>query len=149
MNKNYRIIAATILSLLALVGYAIFTIYLLRQTSVSEVVWTRTAYVFNGVETIAFAAAGFLFGSEVHRKQAENAEQRAEVAGKQVNEAVRQASELGAKGSSLAAAIRSKEVGLKGGLPGTQQSVVGGAHNLNYPTITELVAMADELFPRD
>jgi hypothetical protein len=148
MDKNYRIISATILSLLALLGYGIFTVYLLGQTSMTDVVWTRTAYVFNGVETIAFAAAGFLFGSEVHRKQAENAEQRADVAGKQVTDAVRQAADVGAKGSSLAAAIRAKQKGLKPGLPGIQESNAGDNDRLTHPTITELVALADELFPR-
>jgi hypothetical protein len=50
---------------------------MMGQTKAPELEWNRSAYLFAGVEAIAYAAAGFLFGREVHRQRAEQAEQRA------------------------------------------------------------------------
>src|SRR2546425_13259833 len=51
---------------------------MMGQTKVPELEWSRSAYLYAGVEAIAYAAAGFLFGREVHRQRAEKAEQRAD-----------------------------------------------------------------------
>ncbi len=59
----------------ALVAFFFFVRYLLgRVATAEELEWTRAVYLFSGVEAIVFAATGFLFGKEVHRKQAEKAE---------------------------------------------------------------------------
>jgi hypothetical protein len=55
--------------------------------------WTRATYLFGSVEAIAFAAAGFLFGREVHRQQAAKAEQRAAEAERNTKEASSRAAE--------------------------------------------------------
>lgn len=68
------------IAVLALVGFVCFILYMLGLKSSSELEWTRSVYLFSGVEAIAFAAAGFLFGKEVHRKRAESAEGRSEKA---------------------------------------------------------------------
>jgi hypothetical protein len=39
--------------------------------------WERWVYLLTGVEAVTFAAVGWLFGKEVNRQRAENAEERA------------------------------------------------------------------------
>lgn len=58
-----------------LVAYALFLTW-----TATDAVWVRTIYLLNGIEAIAFAAAGFLFGREVHRGAAQASEKRAESA---------------------------------------------------------------------
>jgi hypothetical protein len=53
----------------------------------SEVVWARYVYLLTGIETITFTAIGWLFGKEVHREQAEMAQQQASEAMEQTKEA--------------------------------------------------------------
>jgi len=66
---------------LAVLGYVAFVVVLVsRVDSASEQAWLRTIYAFAGVETLAFAAAGFLFGREVNRSRTEAAEARASTA---------------------------------------------------------------------
>jgi hypothetical protein len=47
-------------------------------SGMAELMWTRYIYLLTGVETVAFAALGWLFGREVHRQQVSDANQRAE-----------------------------------------------------------------------
>ena len=66
------------MAVLALVGFSWIIIYLMSKTeSASEMEWTRAVYLLSGVEAIAFAAAGFIFGREVNRQRAQKAEERA------------------------------------------------------------------------
>ncbi|WP_373516541.1 hypothetical protein [Pricia sp.] len=58
-----------------LVAYGFFLYFLIGKTDAKELDWSRLIYLFSGVEAIVFAAAGFLFGREVNRKRAENAEE--------------------------------------------------------------------------
>lgn len=63
---------------LALVGYLVFVVVLYHGAATArEELWMRTLYLFGGVESMAFAAAGFFFGREVNRARAEGAETRA------------------------------------------------------------------------
>ena len=39
----------------------------------TEIIWSRRTYLLAGAEAIVFVAAGWLFGKEVHRKEAEKA----------------------------------------------------------------------------
>lgn len=57
--------------------------------------------VLTGYEAIAFAAAGYIFGKEVHRQQAENAGERADKAQGEAKEAT-------AKGLKLAEAVKAR-----------------------------------------
>jgi len=67
-----------LIAIAALVGFSWFIIYLIgKTTNASELEWTRAVYLLSGVEAVAFAAAGFIFGREVNRQRAEKAEQRA------------------------------------------------------------------------
>src|ERR1051325_3701224 len=74
----------------------------LAQANAAEPLWSRSAYIYGGVEAIAFAAAGFLFGREVHRKRAEEAEKRADDNQQQADQAKTKATEAETKGRSLA-----------------------------------------------
>jgi len=49
-------------------------IYLLSRTRSTDLEWARAVYLLNGVESIAFAAAGYFFGTDVHRRRAEQVE---------------------------------------------------------------------------
>jgi hypothetical protein len=69
---------AGIVTIIALVGFAAFIVYLLIKVSADEKSWSRRVYLFAAVEAVAFAAVGWLFGREVHRERAESAEQRAD-----------------------------------------------------------------------
>ena len=58
-----------------LIAYGFFIYFLIGKADAEELDWSRLIYLFSGVEAIVFAAAGFLFGREVNRKRAENAEE--------------------------------------------------------------------------
>jgi len=49
-------------------------VYLLTKTSASDLEWMRGVYLLNGLQSIGFAAAGFLLGNDLHRRRAEQAE---------------------------------------------------------------------------
>lgn len=70
----------TIVAIIALVAFAVFVSYLLRQIAATDQEWARLIYLLSGIEAIVFAAAGFLFGREVHRERAESAEAKASAA---------------------------------------------------------------------
>lgn len=139
-----------VVAVLALVGFGLIVVYLLgRTTEANETEWTRALYLLNGVEAIAFAAAGYLFGREVNRRRAEQAEERAEQAEERVEEvgveaveARTRAVEAESKGKALAAAIRAKgEVQMQEGLEGFSPQPPG------QTDLGELDRLARELFP--
>lgn len=99
---------ASILAFLLLIAFAIFIVYLLGLTSAQETQWTRSVYLFSGAEAIAFAAAGFFFGSEIQRKRAERAEEKAGEAEQAASEAEKEAIKEVTKGRTLNEAIQSK-----------------------------------------
>ena len=74
-KTSWKDVVVYAVAVVALIGFGLLLILLfIANESADELVWTRYVYLLSGVEAIAFAAAGFLFGKEVHRKQAENAE---------------------------------------------------------------------------
>jgi uncharacterized membrane protein YsdA (DUF1294 family) len=95
-----------VIACLIIFGYGGFMIYMLGEVSASEGVWTRTAYLLAGYEALAFAAAGYLFGKEVHRQQAEKAEDRAKVAQKEADSAKDSANEAITKGYRITEAVK-------------------------------------------
>src|SRR3989442_61037 len=122
---------ASVVALAALAGFAWFVIYMLQLSSATEVAWARAVYVFGGVEAIAFAAAGFLFGREVHRERAEQAEKRAD-----------QSEQGAANGRSLAEVIRAKRTAFAAKTP-----VLGAsspAQQTAQAELDELIAVANQ-----
>jgi hypothetical protein len=103
-SNNLRDSLAPLVAISALCFFAIFTVYMVNIASTEkENHWNRTLYVFGTVEAIAFAAAGFFFGSEVQRRTVEKAEERVQ----KVEELAEQAQDDANKGKALAAAVNS------------------------------------------
>lgn len=120
-------------------------------TKAPELEWNRAAYLFGGVEAIAYAAAGFLFGREVHRQRAEQAEQRASSEQARANEAVKKATEETTKGKALRQVIESKMTS-RVARPANAKALE--SFSVDEPTRTakqsdldELSRVANELFP--
>ena len=70
-------IIATIIGIIVLFVFGFFAVYLTKHTGLQQTEWDRLVYVFGGIEAVAFAAAGYFFGKEVHRERAEKAENKA------------------------------------------------------------------------
>jgi uncharacterized integral membrane protein len=66
-----------LVAFLTLIAFSAMVIFALSELDAREPRWTRLAWLFSAVEAIAFAAAGALFGSSVHRARAERAEAEA------------------------------------------------------------------------
>jgi hypothetical protein len=67
--------------------------------------WERYTYLLAGVETVTFTAIGWLFGKEVHREQAQQAEMRAEETQKMAINAMDTAAEEKTKGRMVGKAV--------------------------------------------
>lgn len=115
LATSLKDLLAPFVAIVIIVGFIASIIFLLVQTSVSDLQWARDVYLFGGIEAIAFAAAGFLFGTQVQRQHIQGADERA----KQANDRAQQSDERAmsatadaaatkARAESLAAAIRSK-----------------------------------------
>lgn len=112
-------------------GFAVFAIFLVSNADTqNQSEWERWVYVFGAVEAIAFAAVGWVFGREVNRQRAENAEDAAE----QAAESAAQSREKGAK---LAGMVIAGSGG--GGRQRLEQMGAGG--------ISEAVEFARRNFP--
>jgi hypothetical protein len=87
--KNVMAALVTLFACLGFGGFVALIAILLSNgtTSMSEVVWARYVYLLTGIETITFTSVGWLFGKEVHREQAEMAQQQATEAMEQTKEA--------------------------------------------------------------
>jgi hypothetical protein len=72
----------------------------------AELEWARLQYLFNGVEALAFAAAGFFFGREVNRGRAEAAEGRATAETKRATRAEATTAQVHARGQILSEQLR-------------------------------------------
>ncbi len=92
-----------IVAIAALVFFAIQIYYMRSLTGAEtpESQWGRSVYLFAGVEAIAFAAAGFLFGREVNRQRAEKAEARADKSQKDATDAKTTTADVLSKAKSL------------------------------------------------
>ncbi|HEA22061.1 MAG TPA: hypothetical protein ENH87_14235 [Pricia antarctica] len=80
-----------IIAIGVMIAYGFFIYFLIGKVGAEDPDWSRLIYLFSGVEAIVFAAAGFLFGREVNRKRAENAEEekkRAEIKKEEIKEQV-------------------------------------------------------------
>jgi hypothetical protein len=73
-------VIAAIIGALILVAFGVFIVYLLRNLRLEEIQWARAFLLFGGVEAIAFAAAGYFFGTQVQRGKVEEAKAEAEAA---------------------------------------------------------------------
>ena len=68
-----------VFAVVVILAFAAFAIFLVANANTrNQTEWERWVYVFGAVEAIAFAAIGWMFGREVNRERAENAEKRAD-----------------------------------------------------------------------
>lgn len=124
----------------ALAFFAWLTVNLLGHAGdQSETAWARGLYLYHGIEALAFAAAGFLFGREVQRRRADQAEERAA-------EAEQSAVSATVRGDTLAESIRAEAAATEA-LGAVPESMEGG-QAAPAANVQHLVALADRLFPR-
>lgn len=71
---------STILGAVLVILYLVFLFLMRNLVDADELAWTRSVYLLSGLEAIAFAAAGYFFGSEASRKAADSAKVDAETA---------------------------------------------------------------------
>lgn len=76
-TETLKDLTAPILGVVILVAFAIFIVYLVRNLNLQETQWTRAIFLFGGVEAVAFAAAGYFFGTQVQRGRVEAAQSEA------------------------------------------------------------------------
>jgi hypothetical protein len=152
---NLKALLAPIVAIVALLAFAYFVIYMMGQITLNETQWTRAVYLFTGVESIAFAAAGFFFGSEVRRQQAESANERADeaqneadAANDRANAAENRATEAEANGNALVAAIRAETEAQRTKAGPVAILQAGEALKVAQADFEKLLAQAEELFPR-
>jgi len=112
------------------VAYLVFVWVLWDKVGEGEVAWGRRILLFTGVEAIAFAGVGWLFGKEVNRHAADSAD----AANQQAAEAKEALGDATGKGKALAEAVRAA-------------SSPGGALESVAQTGDPLTALADRLFP--
>ena len=141
--SGIREITILVTALLILAGFAAFVYYALGALlDAPDLRWTRAVYLLSGVEAVVFAAAGFLFGRDVNRSRAENAEVQLNEARKEV----RAAEEKNSKGKALALAVLAKADNLnrtKGQLYGTL--AVPEATQYLQADLQELTILANQI----
>jgi hypothetical protein len=108
--KHWHDIAIFVMAVVLVLGY--FGVdYMLfdRALSLDDGKWNRAMLLHGGLEAIVFAAAGYLFGQQVNRARAENAEQQIDDAQQRAESAQTKANvageELATKRAQLEIAI--------------------------------------------
>lgn len=82
----------------ALVGlYIVFAWRIYNSRDEEAEAWARGLVVFGGIEALAFAAAGWMFGREVNRKALANAEKEADKADGEAKQARAETAETAAE----------------------------------------------------
>jgi hypothetical protein len=68
-------------AVVVVLAFGVFAYFLVENADTTEErEWERWVFVFGAVEAVAFTAIGWVFGREVNRERAENAEERAQTA---------------------------------------------------------------------
>lgn len=124
---------AGLVATLILVAFACFIIYLLNNLDLTEAKWARALYLFAGVEAVAFAAAGYFFGTQVQRGKVEEAKKEADSATR-----VKEAAQETAKSERRAARVLAEGV-----VASTSSS--GGLMGGDAEGISPLVAQAQQI----
>jgi hypothetical protein len=96
---------ALIVTVFVIIAAAALITFMILDVDAADETWKRYAYVLTGVESIVFAAVGWLFGKEIHREQAETAENKRGEAEQAARQATERAAEEAEKGRGLARAV--------------------------------------------
>jgi hypothetical protein len=90
------------MAIFALAVWVAFSIVLLFNIGKNETEWTRIAWVFGSIQSVAFAAAGALFGTAVQQQNVTSAKQDAATAKKDAD----QQRDMAIKGRALATVVQ-------------------------------------------
>ncbi len=141
-----RGVAAVLVAVLVLIGFAAFVAYLVVNVNSSEQSWTRFVYLFGAVEALVFTAIGWLFGREVNRQAVQSAEARADNAANRAEVTSGVAADQKARGEALRAAIEARTN--RAATAGTvEERGIGGAGGAASRDLDELATFARTLFP--
>jgi len=112
------------------------------NSQITSETWARYTYLFSGLEALAYAAAGFLFGREVNRQRADRAEQSAAQSQAIAFEAQSTAAASEANGQALAEGVRALHAAGEMHPETDSENVMATAVNVEM-----LRHMADVMFP--
>ena len=143
---------AIIVAVVVLVGFAGLLYHLFTISSgADERLWNRSIFLYGGVEALAFAAAGFLFGKEVHRQQAETRKSGQTKRRRRPRLPGRKAASVKAKGQSLKTMVTAKVERASAAPAGTYGPLGNAAPDTVYllakSDLDEIDRIARELFP--
>lgn len=152
--KNFL---APLVGIAILVAFFVVLKVMFGELAAQSQAWERAVYLFGAVEAMAFGAAGFFFGKEVHRQRAENAETRADQATGEAATQTAKAADAEARGEALATSVQAHAqasaappAGPGGGGPRMAGGGGGGggAGGGGDAQLQSLQAVASQLFPR-
>jgi len=125
-------------TVVALAAFFLTVLALMQRTSTDDLTWTRSVYLLSGIEAVAFAGVGWLFGKEVHRERADNAEKRADASQKAAMQAGEQAATQRSNFNAAQAAVQAK---LEARKPATEVFRAAGAPP---PGLIDAATLADQ-----
>jgi hypothetical protein len=73
-SPAWRDSLAAVVAVSALLLFVVLIILMFVARSGSDTAWNRLVYLLTGVEAVAFAGAGWVFGKEVHRAEVQRVE---------------------------------------------------------------------------
>jgi hypothetical protein len=128
--------------------------YLIRAAATTDDPgWTRMLYIYGGLEAIVFAAAGYIFGREVHRERAEVAEDMAQNAAKELRDvteekldAEQREADVRARAQALASVVRSEKATSESRGSGSADRDATNALN-GTDALDRIATVTDDLFP--
>jgi hypothetical protein len=139
--KSTMAVVVALLALLAL-AISIYALWGKADDAGNETAWARWTFLLAGIEAIAFAGAGWLFGREVNRAAAERSQEAQQEATKQASHAA----DAESRGRALRSAVIAKAASA-GGNPGAPDLLGTGATQNAPAEWQELSTLARELFP--
>jgi hypothetical protein len=132
-----------------LLGYGLFLSEMIEHVGDKDPNWSRLVYLFSGVEALAFGAAGFFFGREVHRGRADAAESRADAEARRASESEKKAATNGARARTLAELADGAPAARRGGLESAHLESTGANADADARVRLEaIVRLGRQWFPR-
>lgn len=129
------------LGALVIIGLGLMIVILFNKLDTyGEIQWTRAVYLLSGVEAIAFAAAGYFFGTEVNRVRAEKAEDDAEKQGQKADEKEKETQQA----KDEEAKSKAEVVKIKSGVSELSRSLEHRLAKGNYEILTAMVEKPSE-----
>ena len=117
-DSRYREVATVMLGIVLILFFVAFVVYMLGNLAIVETAWTRAMFLFGGVEAVAFAAAGYFFGTQVQRGKVQEAKAESEAATKVAKRADQVAEAERTTSTVLSEGIVKAAVAPQGGLLG-------------------------------